>query len=57
MSPEVIAAYDALRRAGYDVVASGSNRRTYKLVFVNPVIALADDNDSVEVCQTASSGK
>ena len=57
MSPEVIAAYDALRLAGYDVVASGSNRRTYKLDRVDPVIALADDDDSVEVCQTASSGK
>ena len=57
MSPEVIAAYDALRLAGYNVVASGSNRRKYKLVCVDPVIALADDDDSVEVCQTASLGK
>ena len=53
MSPEVTAAYDALRLAGYDVVASGSNRRKYTY----HVIALADDDDSVEVCQTASSGK
>jgi hypothetical protein len=58
ITPEVIDAYDALRLAGYDVVASGSQRRKYKLVRVDPANALANDDDSVEeVCLTASSGK
>ena len=38
-------------------VVASSNRRKYKLVRVDPVITIADDDDSVEVCQTASSGK
>ncbi len=38
-------------------VVASSNRRKYKLVCVDPVIAIADNDDSVEVCQTASSGK
>jgi hypothetical protein len=38
-------------------VVASSNRGKYKLVRVDPVVAIANDNDSVEVCQTASSGK